>query len=545
MKTPCVAVGSPWWSIFYFDHSSNVAFLKSRTSTFTSVLQNISPKPKTPSIAYTSANLSTPRRSKLVMTTETNNQPRIDGRLIGIMILILIAVVAYGTQPFWIGPIQTTVAYLKNESDEEPAMGHESHSSTDHDETAAGHVAHDSPDVNQNLDSIKLTEAAWTNIGLVTGVVETAEFASSNKLPAIIVERPGRSLIQIPAPVTGVVTKVFAVEQDSVSPGDPLFELRLTHEDVVTAQTSFLEHLHHRERAKKELDRLRSIGSKIIAGKRIIEQEYQYEEESERVEGLRQSLLMHGLLEDQVDDIESSRKFLRTITVSAPPFADSVKSDGMFYHLQKMQVSRGQIVEAGHSLAVLADHRVLFVEGQAFEEDAQQLFHAASTGTTIKVVPSTTGAATEQSLNLKIHSVSDRVDPKSRALKFYLLLPNEKLAANKKAVEGDEGFLGWKYRPGQRMQAYLTSGETFANEFVLPAEAVVIDGPNAFIFEQNGDYFDRVDVSVLYRDSDTVVVKKDNRLIGSVIAMTAAFDMHLALKNAAGGPVDPHAGHTH
>ena len=488
------------------------------------------------------------------MTTDTKNQPRIDGRLIGIMILILLTVVAYGTQSYWSGSFKNVVAYLKNESIEDSVIDHhDSHSSADHDETAADHVAHDSPNVDSNADSnadlnaesIKLSEDAWTNIGLITGVVETAEFTRANKVPAMVVERPGRSLLQIPAPVTGVVTKVFAVEQDSVSPGDPLFELRLTHEDVVTAQASFLEHLHHREKAKEELNRLKNIGSKIIAGKRIVEQQYEYDEEVDKVAGLRQSLLMHGLLEDQVKEIESSKEFLRTVTVLAPPFPESARSKDLFYHLQKMEVNRGEMVEAGHGLAVLADHSLLFIEGQAFEEDIQQLINAASGGETIKVVPSVTDAAMAPSLKLKIHSVSDRVDPESRALKFYLLLPNEKLAAGKDAGEGSSDFLGWKYRPGQRMEAHLASGETFKNEFVLPAEAVVIDGPNAFVFEQNGDYFDRVDVSVLYRDSDTVVVKKNSRLIGSVIAMTAAFDMHLALKNAAGGTVDPHAGHTH
>ena len=486
------------------------------------------------------------------MTTDNHSQPRIDGRLIGIILLILLAVTAYGTRTFWSGPFNHAVAYLKNESTNDSAMDHaDSHSAADHDESAADHVAHDSPAADETADSIKLTQDAWTNIGLITGVIETSDFTRSIKVPAMVVERRGRSLIQIPAPVTGVVTKVFAVEQDSVSPGDPLFELRLTHEDVVTAQSSFLEHLHHRERAKKELDRLQNIGPKIIAGKRIIEQEYEYDEETEKVSGLKQSLMMHGLSASQVAEIETTGKLLRTITVVAPPFSENTESNGLFYHLQRMEVSRGQIVQAGHSLAILADHSLLFVEGQAFEDDAKQLFETAANGETIEVTPSTTATPKNQSLQLKIHSVSDRVDADSRALKFYLLLPNEELSGGEE-LSGEENsgqknseFLGWKYRPGQRMEAHLAAGETFKNQFVLPAEAVVIDGPNAFVFEQNGNYFDRVDVSVLYRDSDKVVVKKNNRLIGSVIAMTAAFDMHLALKNAAGGPVDPHAGHTH
>jgi len=34
-------------------------------------------------------------------------------------------------------------------------------------------------------------------------------------------------------------------------------------------------------------------------------------------------------------------------------------------------------------------------------------------------------------------------------------------------------------------------------------------------------------------------------LVGSTLAMSGAYEMHLALKNQAGGGVDPHAGHNH
>ncbi len=383
----------------------------------------------------------------------------------------------------------------------------------------------------------------------MTGVVKTSNYARSVRVAATVVERSGRSLVQIPAPVTGVVTEVYAVERDLISPQQPLFEIQLTHEDVVTAQTDFLEHLHHKAARLAELKRLRKIGSEIIAGKRIIEQQYKYDEAVEKVEGLRQGLLLHGLSKTQIATIESSRELLRKVTVVAPPFADLTNSDQRFYHLQKLEVRRGAIVEAGSPLAVLADHSLLFVEGQAFEGDAQWLFRSVAEGAKVEVVPTSTSAVSNDPLRLEIQSVADRFDPMSRALKFYLLLPNEKLTRSESGQSGEKGFggdfIGWKYRPGQPMEALLRTEDTYENHFVLPADAVVIDGPNAFVFEQNGDNFDRVDVRVLYRDKDTVVVKRNSRLIGSVIAMTAAFDMHLALKNAAGGPIDPHAGHTH
>jgi hypothetical protein len=130
----------------------------------------------------------------------------------------------------------------------------------------------------------------------------------------------------------------------------------------------------------------------------------------------------------------------------------------------------------------------------------------------------------------------------SRALKFYLLLPNKLIEGSSPAKNN---FVAWRYRPGQRMEARIPTSDVLRNKIVLPSDAVVIEGPNAFVFEQNGDNFDRIDVHVLYRDKDTVVLENDGQLVGSSIAMNGAYQMHLALKNQSGGAIDPHAGHNH
>lgn len=482
------------------------------------------------------------------------SQTRVDGRLIGIVCTFALMVAAYAGRDFWVPSLNHAVAYLKNESVDQPAgndhsdhadhsghAGHDDHADhSDHD-APANHADHDQSAADSNPDSIRLTKSAWKNIGLTTGVLTTSDYDRTVGVPAIVVERPGRSLVQISAPVTGAVESVDIVPQAAVRPDQRLFRLRMTHEDVVTAQTTFLEHLHHQSTAKDKLDRLEAIGSDIIAGKRIIEQQYVFEEESERVQGLRQNLMMHGLSQQQVAQIEDSRRLLRTVTITAPDFVDAGQRSHDFYHVREIQVSRGEVVQAGDALALLADHSILYVQGQAFEGDAPAIFNAAATGMKLSVLPQVAKTKDRPKIQLAIESVSDQVDTDSRAFSFYLSLPNEPILSS----GDDRRFIGWKFRPGQRMEVLIPTGETFENQFVLPADAVVIDGPNAFVFEQNGDYFDRVDVSVLYRDKDTVVVQRDGRLVGAVIAMTAAFEMHLALKNAAGGPVDPHAGHTH
>jgi multidrug resistance efflux pump len=407
-------------------------------------------------------------------------------------------------------------------------------------ESTENTVAHASP------DTLRLSQAAWKNIGLVVGTVKPADFVKVVSVPATVLERPGRSQTEITAPMTGVVTQVYPIEREITQPGAALFDLRLTHEEVVTAQSQFLTQLQNLDVVNRELTRLQEIGEGVIPGKRIVEQKYEQDKVMGTLAAIRESLLLHGLSEQQIADIEKSRKVLRAVTVYAPPFAENHHHTEVEhqYHVQLIKVNRGESVIAGQLLGVLADHCLLYVEGKAFEDDARSLTDAAERGSTVRVVPVAGASQADDVLNLEVQSVSDQIDENSRALKFYLLLPNQ-MTGDQKLSSAEHKFVTWKYRPGQRMEVHIPTTDVLKNKIVLPSDAVVIEGPNAFVFEQNGDNFDRIDVQVLYRDKDSVVLENDGQLLGSVIAIRGAYQMYLALKNQSGGAVDPHAGHNH
>ena len=62
----------------------------------------------------------------------------------------------------------------------------------------------------------------------------------------------------------------------SVSPGDPLFELRLTHEELVQSQVDLLATSEALDVIQRELRRLESINTEgLIAKKRILDQQYE------------------------------------------------------------------------------------------------------------------------------------------------------------------------------------------------------------------------------------------------------------------------------
>jgi hypothetical protein len=54
--------------------------------------------------------------------------------------------------------------------------------------------------------------------------------------------------------------------------------------------------------------------------------------------------------------------------------------------------------------------------------------------------------------------------------------------------------------------------EQLDNVFVLPADALVREGANAFVFTQNVNTFERKPVHVVHEDRDRVVVANDGSL---------------------------------
>ena len=85
---------------------------------------------------------------------------------------------------------------------------------------------------------------------------------------------------------------------------------------------------------------------------------------------------------------------------------------------------------------------------------------------------------------------------------------------------------------------------------MLPAAAVVLEGPEAYVFRANGDALDRKPVNLLLDDRDKLLVANDGSIAaGNHIAQNGAAQLNRVLKaRAAGGGEGhghDHAGHSH
>jgi len=531
---------------------------------------------------------------------------RIPTTWFGLGLAVLVIAVAWWSMNLWLPAAREVLlgGATSAEAGEDESQHHEDHGA---------------------IRSIRLSEQAKRNIGLRVGKLKPTTFVRDIGIPAMVAERPGRTHIQITAPMTGIVTEIAVVRGEAVWSDALLFRMRLSHEDLVRAQTEFLKTLGQLDAELKEIKRLKQITGGAIAERLILERQYTRDKLQAVLRAQEESLRLHGLTKEQVKSIRKDRKLAREITVTVPrlhadsslhhhreshsmgwragrrqpperggvrnqesgvrnqesgnrgqeselPSSDlrvptsefspvSPKRHSARRHqfiVNRLPVHVGQAVHVGETLCVLADYQTLYLEGRAFEQDAEQLARAANEGKRVTAIPESGEGKTIR--NLTIEYVGNEIDPQSRALYFYVTLPNER---NKKSPRTFAGwfrtawdslvrdlrrdrreYVTWKYKPGQRMQLRVPV-ETWNNVLVVPVEAVATDGPEAYVFVKNGRKFERRPVTVMYRDRFRFVLANDGSVFpNETVALNGAHQLLIALKNKAGEGAGGH-GHHH
>jgi multidrug efflux pump subunit AcrA (membrane-fusion protein) len=395
-------------------------------------------------------------------------------------------------------------------------------------------------------EAVKLSQTAQQNVGMRLTKVELQSFERTITVPGMVVERPGRSTVQVAAPLTGVVTRIWPLQGETVMPGQPLFDLRLTHEEVVEGQAQYLRTAEELDVVQREIIRLEKVTANgVVAGKALLERQYELQKLQGVFRAQRQGLLLHGLSSAQVDEIVAKRALVSEMTVFVPmKTGEQSKADAPgLLQIEELKVTEGQNVKAGDPLCVLADHSVLYVQGKAFEQDAAVLDKAANNDWRLKAVVEAGGQERRTVPDLQIVYLANKVEPESRAFLFYAELPNQVVRDGKRS-DGHR-FSSWQFKPGQRVDL-LVPVERWADRIVLPVNALVQDGPESYVFEKNDGHFDRRSVRVEYRDQFSVVIANDGTLTpGKTVIVSGSYQVHLAMKNKAGGAPDPHAGHNH
>ncbi|WP_197528474.1 efflux RND transporter periplasmic adaptor subunit [Aeoliella mucimassa] len=356
-----------------------------------------------------------------------------------------------------------------------------------------------------------VSDRAQLNLGLTAKPLETRVYWKTITLPGMIVDRPGTSDRDVVTPAAGVVTQIYHVPGDLVQPGERLFTIRLASDSLQQTQAELFKASENIKLAEAKRQRL-VRGGEGIPQARVIEAESEIARLKVAVQGYRQELLNRGLPNAEIDGIARG-KLLSELSIVAPrlDFAgDAPKSaEALGFELHELLVEMGQQVQAGATLCNLANHQLLAVEGKAFRDETALLQRSLEEGWPVEVdfrEGATTAWPTFDPL-LPISYIDNSIDPVNRTFSFLALLENQH-----KVVERDgRSRLLWRFRPGQKVLLQVRV-EKMEDVFVVPADAVVADGLENYIFTQNVNTFEQVSVRVLHRDRETVVIANDGAL---------------------------------
>ena len=389
---------------------------------------------------------------------------------------------------------------------------------------------------------VRLSAQARENLKLVSKPLQLADYWQTVEFPGTIVDRPGVTDRSVTTLVAGVVTQVHAFPGDAVEPSAPLVTLRLTSESLYDSQLELYKATKDAEIARRKLARLSDVAeSGAVPQARVIEIENEIQRLTATMHAYQQDLLARGLPEEQINAAADGH-FATEIVVRAPgevtkPVAadillatSSVTSlPPVGFEVQSLAVELGQQVSAGQLLCRLADHRQMLVEGHGFKEDMPLVQAAVKSGWNVELGFDSSAAGDWPALpaSFPIHYIANAIDPKTRTFAFYVELENQCQTYTRDGVTK----LLWRCRPGTNLRLRVPVRK-LDNVFVVPKEAVVWEGPEAFVFRQNGEFFDRRPVHVLYEDRQSAVLANDGGIRPAFyIAQGAAASLNRVLKS--------------
>ena len=419
-----------------------------------------------------------------------------------------------------------------------------------------------------SADHIELSETAQTGMGLKTGRLDRSDYQATYRVPAFVRELPGASDLRLDSRFEGVISRLLVSEGQTVSAGHPVYEIELTDQSLIVAQADLLDALQQIGIVNLEIERLEPrVRSGGVASKTLLEARYQKQRLEAQVQTRTQELLLRGLSQGEIDGITENRKLVRKITVSVPEglIPPQLNGPGIRavgpeqFIVEKLLIKPGAMARPGDSICTLSWHAVLAIEGNAYENDLPRLRDLLASGEPIGV---SVGPDDEEEIlsARKIAWVSNHVDEETNTYPFYLYLDNEVVFDNRQA-DPDGSFVAWKWKPGQRAHIRIPDRK-FSQVFLVPDDAVAVDGLRNFVFRWNGlvdhdhgadepdhehfDEFQAIEVPVIHRDQEFAIIELPGTLRpGDRIAFNHAAQLMFALKTGSGGGHAHGHGHSH
>ncbi len=374
---------------------------------------------------------------------------------------------------------------------------------------------------NAPSNTIIVSDQAQKNLVLSAKPLQAGVFWKTITIQGMVVDRPGFSDREVVSPAVGIVSRIFHVPGDMVQPGEKLFTVKLASEALQLTQSELFKTSKNILLAEARRERL-IAGGQAIAQVRVIEVESEIARLEAAAQAYRQGLYNRGISPADVNGVADGR-LLSEITLFVPPRATiqglegispvsastSTGAQPLAYEVRELKVDLGEHVQAGQTLCHLSNHQWLAIEGRAFRDETSLLERSVQENWPVEVDFQEDASAIWPAIDQEflIRYIANTIDPVARTFGFQLPLENQ----YKTVDHGDRTQLLWRFRPGQKVLLRIRV-EKLEDVFVLPTDAVVLEGPEAYVFTQNVNTFERKSVHVLLRDRNRVVLANDGSL---------------------------------
>ncbi len=273
-----------------------------------------------------------------------------------------------------------------------------------------------------------------------------------------------RKVAHLSPVVPGLIHKVHVDLGQKVSAGQPLFEI--DSPELAGAQGEFLEAQAMFRLTEKSYQRQKELWqSKVTSEKEYLEAQQAFEAAGVRMEAARYKLVRLGVSENEIKTFE-----IKGLAHSAGHFVVRAPIAGtvLFVH-----VTLGELAEPGKDAILIADVSNLWVWGDLYEKQMEEVSSAWRTGTLTATV--TVDAYPNEVFSGTVDFVGATMEESSRTVKIRISLANP----------------GGRLRPGMfaKVRLYPQGAlETLA----IPLVSVLSDEGRDFVFVHHaGDYFIR------------------------------------------------------
>ncbi len=316
----------------------------------------------------------------------------------------------------------------------------------------------------ESASEIPIKASQFATLGIATAPVVSADATFGARLPARVVIPPAQVRV-VSAPQTGLVESLLVAKGDEVHAGQILAHVQSP--ELIALQRDYLQTLTQLHLAASDLKRDEELFKEgVIAKRRLLEKRSRHAELIAARDERRQALLLAGMLDEAIKELERSRQLTSQLAVCAP-------IDGV---VMERMVTAGERVERIDPLYRLASLDPLWLEIRAPLNQIGSL----APGSVVEVLaPQASGT---------LILIGREVDPDSQTV----LLRAE-------VADGSELL-----RPGQFVQARLVVPA--GSGYSVASSALVRSADAVYVFVRTAQGFRAVPVKVISEQDGHAVV---------------------------------------